>query len=63
MGYVMRNKPITIKGFFVPYYFAVMNLSVYAGFRRYLKGSQSVVWDKSKRADVPDSKFKVQSSK
>jgi poly-beta-1,6-N-acetyl-D-glucosamine synthase len=63
LGYIMRNKPITIKGFFVPYYFAVMNLSVYAGFRRYLKGSQSVVWDKSKRADVPDSKFKVQGSK
>jgi biofilm PGA synthesis N-glycosyltransferase PgaC len=51
-GYIMRDKPITIKGFFVPYYFAVMNFSVYAGFRRYLKGSQSVVWDKSKRASV-----------
>jgi cellulose synthase/poly-beta-1,6-N-acetylglucosamine synthase-like glycosyltransferase len=61
LGYVMRDKPITIKGFFVPYYFAVMNFSVYAGFRRYLKGSQSVVWDKSKRAAVPGSKFKVQS--
>lgn len=50
LGYLLRNKTVTIKGFFVPYYFAVMNLAVYAGFRRYLKGSQSVVWDKSKRA-------------
>jgi cellulose synthase/poly-beta-1,6-N-acetylglucosamine synthase-like glycosyltransferase len=49
-GYLLQDKKISIKGFFVPYYFAVMNLSVYAGFLRYLKGSQSVVWDKSKRA-------------
>lgn len=64
LGYVMRDKPITIKGFFVPYYFAVMNFSVYAGFRRYLKGSQSVVWDKSKRAAViPDSTFQIPNSK
>ncbi len=50
-GYLLRNKKIPIKGFFVPYYFSVMNLSVYAGFFRYLKGKQSVVWEKSKRAE------------
>lgn len=49
-GYLLQDKKIAIKGFFVPYYFAVMNLSVYAGFIRYLKGSQSVIWDKSQRA-------------
>lgn len=52
LGYVFRDKKIGIKGFFVPYYFAVMNFSVYAGFLRFLKGSQSVVWDKSKRAET-----------
>lgn len=49
-GYVLRDKNIKIKGFFVPYYFMVMNLSVYAGLRRFMKGNQSVVWEKSKRA-------------
>jgi poly-beta-1,6-N-acetyl-D-glucosamine synthase len=51
-GYVCRNKKIGIKGFFVPYYFCVMNFSVYAGFVRYLNGKQSVVWDKAQRAAV-----------
>lgn len=49
-GHLMQNRKVRIKGFFVPYYFAVMNLSVYAGLARHLKGSQSVVWEKSKRA-------------
>jgi cellulose synthase/poly-beta-1,6-N-acetylglucosamine synthase-like glycosyltransferase len=49
-GYLLRDKKIGIKGFFVPYYFAVMNLSVYFGLNRYLRGKQSVVWEKAKRA-------------
>jgi poly-beta-1,6-N-acetyl-D-glucosamine synthase len=49
-GYILRDKPISIKGFFVPYYFCVMNFSVYAGFLRFVKGNQSVVWEKSQRA-------------
>jgi biofilm PGA synthesis N-glycosyltransferase PgaC len=49
-GYLLRDKNISIKGFFVPYYFAVMNLSVYFGLSRYLRGKQSVVWEKAKRA-------------
>ena len=52
LGYFYRNKNISIKGFFVPYYFMVMNLSVYAGFKRYLKGNQSVIWEKARRADM-----------
>jgi biofilm PGA synthesis N-glycosyltransferase PgaC len=50
LGYLNRNKNMSIKGFFVPYYFCVMNLSVYAGLLRYLKGKQTVVWEKSQRA-------------
>jgi biofilm PGA synthesis N-glycosyltransferase PgaC len=50
LGYLNRNKNVSIKGFFVPYYFCVMNLSVYAGLYRYLKGKQSAVWEKSQRA-------------
>ena len=51
-GYINRDKKMSIKGFFVPYYFCVMNLSVYAGFVRHLNGKQSVVWEKSRRAAV-----------
>jgi cellulose synthase/poly-beta-1,6-N-acetylglucosamine synthase-like glycosyltransferase len=52
LGYFNKDKKISIKGFFVPYYFCVMNFSVYAGLMRYLKGKQSVVWEKSRRAAV-----------
>jgi poly-beta-1,6-N-acetyl-D-glucosamine synthase len=50
LGFLMRNKKIELKGFFVPYYFVVMNLSVYFGLARYLSGGQSVIWEKAKRA-------------
>jgi cellulose synthase/poly-beta-1,6-N-acetylglucosamine synthase-like glycosyltransferase len=50
LGYWYRDKKIGIKGFFVPYYFLVMNMAVYAGFMRYRKGQQSVVWEKAQRA-------------
>lgn len=50
LGYTLRNKSVSIKGFFVPFYFMVMNLSVYKGFFRFLAGKQSVVWEKARRA-------------
>ncbi len=49
-GHVLQNKKIEIKGFFVPYYFTMMNLSVFAGVMRLLRKQQSVVWEKSERA-------------
>lgn len=51
-GYLLRDKPIGIKGFFVPYYFAVMNAAVFAGFMRYIRRKQSVVWERAKRAEL-----------
>ena len=51
LGYKNQNTKILIKGFFAPYYFVMMNLAVYAGFFRFLRRKQSVVWDKSKRAE------------
>lgn len=50
IGHAFRNKKIPIKGFFVPYYFTLMNLSVFFGLFRILKGNQSVVWEKAERA-------------
>jgi cellulose synthase/poly-beta-1,6-N-acetylglucosamine synthase-like glycosyltransferase len=49
IGHVFRNKRVPIKGFFVPYYFTLMNLSVFVGFVRLLKGEQSVIWEKAER--------------
>ncbi|MBX2945178.1 MAG: glycosyltransferase family 2 protein [Cyclobacteriaceae bacterium] len=49
-GHFLRNKKIPVKGFFVPYYFTLMNLSVFFGLLRLLKGRQSVVWEKAERA-------------
>lgn len=50
LGSQLQDKKIRIKGFFVPYYFMIMNLSVYTGFMRFLKGKQSVIWEKARRA-------------
>lgn len=48
-GWLMENRSTRIKLLFVPYYFFIMNLSVFLGFRRYLIKSQSVNWEKVKR--------------
>ena len=52
IGWFLENRQIRFKLLFVPYYFFIMNLSVYLGFSRYIKGSQSVKWERAKRGDV-----------
>lgn len=49
LGWILQGKPIKIKGFFVPYYFFIMNYAVYLGFFRYIKKTQSVNWERAKR--------------
>lgn len=49
-GWILENKNIKIKILFVPYYFLMMNYSVFAGFVRFLKGSQSAAWERSQRS-------------
>jgi cellulose synthase/poly-beta-1,6-N-acetylglucosamine synthase-like glycosyltransferase len=49
LGWYLENKSIKVKILFVPYYFFIMNLSVFLGLKRYLKGSQSVNWERAKR--------------
>ncbi|MEH0158253.1 glycosyltransferase family 2 protein [Limibacter armeniacum] len=49
IGKILKNQSIEVKGLFVPYYFFIMNWSVYLGFFRFIKGSQSVLWEKAKR--------------
>ncbi len=50
IGWFLENRTTKVKALFVPYYFFIMNLSVVLGFFRYLKKSQSVNWERAKRA-------------
>ncbi|UAM96764.1 glycosyltransferase family 2 protein [Polaribacter litorisediminis] len=50
LGWFLENRETRIKILFIPYYFFIMNLSVVLGFFRYMKNTQSVNWERSKRA-------------
>ena len=50
IGLALAAQKIKLKAFFVPYYFCVMNYAVFAGINRYVRGSQSVVWERAERA-------------
>jgi cellulose synthase/poly-beta-1,6-N-acetylglucosamine synthase-like glycosyltransferase len=50
LGYFLKDKKIRFRILFVPYYFLFMNISVYQGLMRLIKGKQSAAWDKAKRA-------------
>lgn len=50
LGWYFENKRIKAKVLFVPYYFFIMNLCVYLGLFRFLKGKQSVSWERAQRA-------------
>ena len=49
LGYFLEKHHLRIKALFIPLYFTFMNLSVYMGLVRLVKGNQSVVWAKAKR--------------
>lgn len=51
LGYLNRFNKIQRKMYLIPFYFAFMNWSVFMGAFRQLKGAQSVLWEKSLRAD------------
>lgn len=50
IGYLLQEREVKSKIFFVPYYFCVMNYAVYRGFFRFMNKSQSVKWERAKRA-------------
>jgi len=50
LGWFLENRQIRLKVLFIPYYFFIMNLSVFLGFGRYLKGNQSVKWERARRS-------------
>lgn len=49
LGWFFANRDIKIKALYIPYYFLFMNISVVWGFKRFLKGQQSVLWEKAAR--------------
>ncbi len=49
LGWVLENRKMKVKAFFVPYYFCMMNYAVFAGFFRIVRGRQSVLWERAKR--------------
>jgi poly-beta-1,6-N-acetyl-D-glucosamine synthase len=49
LGWFFANKNIKVKALYIPYYFLFMNVSVFWGFKRFLKGQQSVLWEKAAR--------------
>lgn len=53
-GWFFESRRIRLKILFVPFYFCMMNYAVLAGMRRFVQGSQGVLWEKARRAD-PDS--------
>ena len=48
-GWLLRKNSVKLKWLFLPYYLVVMNYALVLGFFRYLKGKQSVNWEKAKR--------------
>lgn len=50
-GCLLRNRRLSSRLFFVPFYVVVMNLSALAGASRYAAGRQSVLWEKALRKE------------
>ncbi len=50
MGRILNDRKTPIKIFWVPYYFFVMNYAVIMGFGRFIRGNQSSLWERAKRA-------------
>jgi poly-beta-1,6-N-acetyl-D-glucosamine synthase len=44
----LKNKKVSF--LYAPYYFVFINVSLYFGFIRFLKGNQTVLWEKAARA-------------
>jgi len=49
LGWLLESRKLKVKLLFVPFYFSMMNYAVMAGYVRFVKGSQTALWEKSKR--------------
>ncbi|PWT97805.1 MAG: glycosyl transferase [Bacteroidetes bacterium] len=46
---ILIKNNMNIKALYVPYYFLFMNLSLIQGFARFMRGRQTVLWEKAQR--------------
>lgn len=49
LGWLLKDKIVSSKWMFLPFYLFMMNISIIQGFFRFIKGTQNVRWDKSLR--------------
>jgi biofilm PGA synthesis N-glycosyltransferase PgaC len=49
-GWLLSLKNKKISFLYAPYYFVFINVSLYLGFMRFIKGGQTVLWEKAARA-------------
>lgn len=49
IGYFLEKKRIKIKIFYLPFILTMMNIAALAGYIRYKKGKQDVIWEKVQR--------------
>jgi cellulose synthase/poly-beta-1,6-N-acetylglucosamine synthase-like glycosyltransferase len=50
LGWLFKDRETKLSIIFIPYYFFIANLSMWLGYFRYIKGSQSVNWERAKRS-------------
>jgi poly-beta-1,6-N-acetyl-D-glucosamine synthase len=48
-GWLLKDSKLRLKLLYIPYYFLFMNISIFWGFKRFLTGKQSAMWDKAAR--------------
>lgn len=49
LGYILGSRGIRSRLLITPFYFLLMNAAAYAGLYRYIRGTQSVLWEKAQR--------------
>lgn len=49
-GFLTQSRPMRIRFIYAPFYFTAMNYAMFKGFFRFLKGKQTVLWEKAQRA-------------
>jgi len=50
LGWYLEDRAIKVKLLYIPYYFFIMNYAVFAGFARWMRGSQKSTWERAKRS-------------
>lgn len=48
-GYLFESAHLRIKALFIPFYFSFMNLSVFLGLFKLIRGNYSAIWEKAER--------------